>query len=657
MSTDYNENISSALGILRREIPALHRLLKLGDPEELRPWEHMIDGKLMPRLEPDFPLTCAICGGGSSGKSTLFNTLAGEKLSPTGGKAGINRRVLIAAHPAFAEKPAFLHNLYQPFGCDPTALSDKDQLTSPGDPVYTLASSVSPHIILLDTPDFDTGAKGVYANRALARQSLETADLLIYIFTNSNYNNRDNTDFISEMLTGIGTRQCMLIYRVYPGFSDADVTEHAMTVAENIYGTTATDNVLGIYRADEDNAVAAGTALMSIKPVRNETLSFPDALARIEPRRIRMALFSSILNDVLARAAGINVQAVAARHSLSVYVDALQAAQSRCVQEALSHFPMDRVMKRFAEIWLTTDPAHIRFLRKTGRIVETPVRWAVKSMRWIKSAGGPAPATPADTDADADLKIDLISAANRMFAHAVGTKVVVSLPTDDPVAQRMCHAMGQVSSPDAATQSEGFDTAIDQNGITEFSISAHPVLEALQTRLQTTDWKAGLQRILSERASLMTMTAGMEAELKTLADEFRRKMGILDQIQQTFSAMLNVLPATAAVTYILATGDPVGAAGIKVKLAGLFGLKDLYALVAIPATAGVKQADIKQLETMLGPIAETWLNTKMQTVQRLFEQLITGPIIAEGGTVINTAEDHIERINTCLQSLKGAAPC
>ena len=85
-----------------------------------------------------------------------------------------------------------------------------------------------------------------------------------------------------------------------------------------------------------------------------------------------------------------------------------------------------------------------------------------------------------------------------------------------------------------------------------------------------------------------------------LAREQRARMTTVDQIRQTFSAMLNIIPATAAVTYVLHTGDPVGAVGIKVKLAGLFGLNDLYALVAIPATAGMKKADLKQLEALLG---------------------------------------------------------
>jgi hypothetical protein len=165
-----------------------------------------------------------------------------------------------------------------------------------------------------------------------------------------------------------------------------------------------------------------------------------------------------------------------------------------------------------------------------------------------------------------------------------------------------------------------------------------------------------LQSILAEKESITSISRDMEKDLEQLADHFRRKMGLWPKISQTFWAMLNVLPATVAVTYVLSTGDPVGAAGIKVKLAGLFGAKDLYALFAIPVTTGLKKADRKQIEEMLGPIVQTWLNHKLKTVQNLFEENITGgilqcariniadaePLIRENGQLIKAGAKGVE---------------
>ena len=103
-----------------------------------------------------------------------------------------------------------------------------------------------------------------------------------------------------------------------------------------------------------------------------------------------------------------------------------------------------------------------------------------------------------------------------------------------------------------------------------------------------------------------------------------------------------------AVTYVLSTGDPVGAAGIKIKLTGLFGAKDLYALFAIPVTTGLKSAERKQIEEMLGPIVQTWLNHKLKTVQQLFEENITGGIIRRAQETIDAADALIGEINQAM---------
>jgi len=201
----------------------------------------------------------------------------------------------------------------------------------------------------MDTPDFDTGSRGRYANRQSAQAALEAADILIYIFTNSNYNNRDNTDFIGRMLTGIGRRKCFLVYRCYPSFTTEEVEEHAATVARNIYGGSAERYVLGVFRAEEDNRVAAGEQGIRLLPVRPGAASFGQALRAIDATQLRRELHASMLSDVMSQAEAFLSRGRESLAELRRYTAGVRAAQNQCLQQALRHFPVDRVMRRFAK--------------------------------------------------------------------------------------------------------------------------------------------------------------------------------------------------------------------------------------------------------------------------------------------------------------------
>ena len=637
----------NALLDLKDGIPRLAQLLQCGLASDIASWRHIVEAKLIPRFSTDFPVVAAICGGGSSGKSTLFNSLAAERLAPAGGRAGMNRRVLFSVPETLVKQNRLVSDLAEPFKADLQPLKDSAELTRPGNPLYVINRTGPQDLVLLDTPDFDTGARGEYTNRDVTRMALEASDIFIYIFTNSNYNNRDNTDFMSEMLTGIGTRKCFLIYRVYPNFNDAEVREHAMTVADGIYGAEADKHILGIYRTDEDNQVAAGEQFMKLRPVTENAADFDAALAAIDAPQLRLELHGSILADAFKKAQDFLADARCSLDELQLYLDAFQTVQSQYVHEALKHFPMDRVMKRFAKIWAKTDPAHIKVMRKTGNVIEFPLKMLFGAAVWAKARIAPGPEGKKDAaDFNKKLEEDLVTAVTSLHAQAIGPQIAVSGSLNDPVVERMagCVERIRMARRIADTQNPRAESA-DKDRILRFFVDTHPAVLPQQAALRDQDFKTMLQMILSEKEELLDIPADMLKDLKKLANQFRRQMGLWSKISQTFWASLNVLPATAAVTYVLSTGDPVGAAGIKVKLTGLFGAKDLYALVAIPVTTQMKKADQHQLQTMLGPIAEAWFDHKLKKVQQLFEDTITG-------ATIGTVGETIERVTAELTALQ-----
>ncbi|PIE67405.1 MAG: hypothetical protein CSA23_03925 [Deltaproteobacteria bacterium] len=649
----YDDRTVRALDALKTTAGSLAGLLALDSQPAVAAWQRAIESRLIPRLRPDFPLVAAICGGGSSGKSTLFNTLVGEAVSPAGGRAGINRRPLIALAEAHRERAGVADALVEPFGCSAQTLSSAAQLTDTGSPLLHYADGLPACLALLDTPDFDTGAGGNYQNREMAEQSLGAADVLIYIFTNANYNNRDNTDFIARMLTAVGTRDSMLVYRACSALSDAEILDHAGTVARQIYGERAGSHVLGVYRAGEDNRVAAGERPVTILPMGDTCLGLMDALKQMDPRKIRGDLHRSVFEDVVRQGRGFLREARESADHLAFYLQGLRTVQRQRVQEALAHLPMDAVVRRFSRIWQDTDPSHVKFMRKTGRVVESPVRLAMRAARWIGSRRDGMPRRKDEDRVAATMEADLVRAANRLRKAAVDAEIEIHFSGTGPAADVLGDKFSKLASSVAVRR------RTTGAGQIAYRIPVHPVVTGEQEALRGGNWSAVIDEMLARRESMDGFNRQMDAELHRLVSEQRFRMTAFDQIRQTFAAMLNIIPATAAVTYVLHTGDPVGATGIKVKLAGLFGLNDLYALVAIPATTGMKKAERKQLETLLAPVAGTWLSHKLAAIESLFEEKITGALLQKGQAVENAAAGCIETLARHLalcQQVSEASP-
>jgi hypothetical protein len=399
---------------------------------------------------------------------------------------------------------------------------------------------------------------------------------------------------------------------------------------------------------------------MEMRPARREDPAFDQALRGLDPRVLRPELMASILDGVLDRAGAVVDQAERSREALRLYLDALQAAQSRSVQEALQHFPMDMILNRFSEIWMETDPSHIKAMRSTGNYIGVPFRALSGAARWVgqRVYGGRRESRSADADFREHIEEDLLGAVSNLHRKTLNPEIAVTLPETDPVATRMVAAIEGLrgETPPSAESPVPLPRMEpgDEKGTIQFRVPAHPAVAGSQAELEERNWKRSVDRIMEEKEAILQLSKTIENDLVYLAHVFRKRMKFPDKVRQTVSAFMNVLPATVAVTYILSTGDPVGAAGIKVKLTGLFGLHDLYALVALPATTGLTRADRRQLEALLRPIAQAWLNANLQTVQEIFEKEITGDLIRAAEAALEETEPLIREIESTIETSRKA---
>jgi hypothetical protein len=131
-------------------------------------------------------------------------------------------------------------------------------------------------------------------------------------------------------------------------------------------------------------------------------------------------------------------------------------------------------------------------------------------------------------------------------------------------------------------------------------------------------------------------------------------MNFTQKSRESLFASLSILPATLGIAYVLTTGDPVGGSGIYAKLHGLFGMHDLWALVSIPASAGMDENTRRNLSDMLAPVVARWFESRAAMVTTLFEEQLTGRMLETLQQLASSAGRQIEDVKTTLKALQAA---
>ncbi len=126
-----------------------------------------VEDYLRPRaLDASAPIVVVLLGSTGSGKSSLLNALAGRAVSPSGVLRPTTRRPTALVHPSDAGAALL------------PGLTSRDAIELVVDPAARRG------LVLVDAPDFDSVE---VANRALAVELLEAADLVVFVTTATRY--------------------------------------------------------------------------------------------------------------------------------------------------------------------------------------------------------------------------------------------------------------------------------------------------------------------------------------------------------------------------------------------------------------------------------------------------------------------------------------
>lgn len=303
-----------------------------------------LDQDLLPRTAggPGY-LAVGIVGPNNSGKSALFNGLAGAQLSPSMPTGGATRRLLAALGPellvALQGEPGSLGLHLIPVEPGPDGVDAATSLApSPSDLLCVAMGHLPDGLLLVDTPDFDSVEQ---ENRAASEALLRAVDLALVVVTRHTYQNAEVVRFLRQWLAH--GKPWALVYNesIDPGTT----ADHAAKLAADVGAAP-----LETFAAPFDPEVARGAA--DLVPRSADGRALGDWLASVEDRAaLKARAMDAALEHVRLDWAALRAELVQAEAELGLEHGGLHArafAVGRSVaQEAM---PMGPFLEAFRAV-------------------------------------------------------------------------------------------------------------------------------------------------------------------------------------------------------------------------------------------------------------------------------------------------------------------
>ncbi|GAA1903472.1 dynamin family protein [Lapillicoccus jejuensis] len=200
---------------------------------------HQLDDYVLPRLTSlDAPLLAVVGGSTGAGKSTLVNSVVGERVTTPGVLRPTTRSPVLVHAPddrAWFADDRVLPALHRVSGADAVEGTDSLRLVA--------APTLPAGLALVDAPDIDSV---VAANRALSRQLLAAADLWLFVTTAARYADAVPWDLLHQARER-GTAVAVVLDRV-PAEAVDEIRDHlgAMLAEQGLQRTPVFTVVEGL---------------------------------------------------------------------------------------------------------------------------------------------------------------------------------------------------------------------------------------------------------------------------------------------------------------------------------------------------------------------------------------------------------------------------
>ena len=190
-------------------------------------------------------------------------------------------------------------------------------------------------------------------------------------------------------------------------------------------------------------------------------------------------------------------------------------------------------------------------------------------------------------------------------------------------------------------------------GLYHVHVPAPRAVQARVDELVDQDWDHARSTLEEAALDLAGLPHDIQQELQASVSRFRAGMSWTRRLREALFASLTALPPVVGVTYALLTANPALGTGIWIELEGLFGLNDLWALVAIPASAGLTEQDRRQLELMIAPVFRAWLSRRTAAICDIYREVVFAPISEALASMPGTDDPRLTTLSEAIARLSG----
>ena len=210
------------------------------------------------------------------------------------------------------------------------------------------------------------------------------------------------------------------------------------TTASNLYGAAQKEFLIGTYRTDTSDEVAAGQAFMDLRPIRSGEPDLMELLRRLDPRAIRERQILSTLEAFVGYVRRVMKTSKVVRGEIDLYVGTVQLALGRAVQQSLVSIPVKKILQSMNELWLQTSPPHLKFFRGVGSVIGTPARMLLSLLNLAqgdeaqKKGSFSQPIDPLE-----EIKSNLLGAASELRDHLLAEELMAEIVAKEPEGSRL----------------------------------------------------------------------------------------------------------------------------------------------------------------------------------------------------------------------------